>query len=123
VRLRRGAIPGCGITIGSGGGSPSIVAKVVVWTRPVGAGDRFEKPATAVEWRRIPLDLADAAELEFPMDIRRAGTMKPRRYSPLARQRRSKRHRGASKAAKSPARAARNILAPRSIDTTELYDF
>jgi hypothetical protein len=54
---------------------------------------RFEKPATGsgfldVEWhdvddrlverRRIPLGLADAGELTFPLDIRRAVTMKNR---------------------------------------------
>jgi hypothetical protein len=54
----------------------------------VEAGDRFEKPATAV-------DLADAAELGFPLDIRRAGTMK--------------------------SRVAAHLLLD-SVDATELYD-
>jgi len=62
-------------------------------TQPIEVAYRFEHPATGhgfldIEWsdvdgrlverRRIPLDLADAAEVAFPLDATRAVTMKNR---------------------------------------------
>ena len=67
--------------------------KAVERTQPIEVAYRFEHPATGhgfldIEWsdvdgrlverRRIPLDIADAAEVAFPLDTRRAVTMKNR---------------------------------------------
>jgi hypothetical protein len=79
--------------IGDAAADELVLPGVVERTRPIEVAYRFEHPATGqgfldVEWRdvdgrlverrRIPLDLADAAEVAFPLDTRRAVTMKNR---------------------------------------------
>ena len=70
-----------------------VLPEVLERNRSIEVVYRFDKPATGhgfldIEWsdvdgrvverRRIPIDLAGAAELVFPLDIRRAVTMKNR---------------------------------------------
>jgi hypothetical protein len=70
-----------------------VLPQAVERTQPIEVAYRFEHPATdhgfldigwsdvdgrLVERRRIPLDLADAAKVAFPLDTRRTVTMKNR---------------------------------------------